>query len=359
MRIARLDDPRLPPYAPDEPIDDYARRLGLDRIAKLDANESHLGPFPGTVEAARALIGHAHRYPELGTALIAAIAARHAVDPTQVALGHGGDALIGQLFRALVRPGDEVVVAEPGFPTYVHDAVRCGATLVGVPLTGDGATDLAAMAAAVGAQTAIVAVCNPHNPTGGVVARDAIDAFVGDMPEGVTVVLDEAYADYVDDDPQARPVPDHVVRLRTFSKMFGLAGLRVGYLLGAPALITAVNRLRHWYEVSDAAIAAAAVALDQPLELSRRRAAVATDRVQLERVLRRHGLCPFPSHGPFLTSPTRDADGLAAALAQHGVLIRATAGLVRIAVCDQDDLARLDAALAAAQGARPGSSTRT
>ncbi len=267
--VQRLDDERLFAYTPDPPVAARADRLGLQRMARLDANETHLGPFPGAIEAARRALGSANRYPEHGSALRERLASRHGVEPTSIVVGNGADALIGLLATAFLDPGDEAVMAVPSFVSYVQDTLRAGGRPVEVPVRPDGALDLPAMAERITARTRLVFVCNPNNPTGGALARDEVAAFVDAVPPSVLVVLDEAYAEYVErvdyaGGPQLAATRPNVVVLRTFSKLFGLAGLRIGYLVGPPRIAGAVGRLRHWFDVTDAAHLAALACLGDP-----------------------------------------------------------------------------------------------
>lgn len=351
----RLRDPLLPPYEPDLTAAQLARRLGVPRVAKLDANESQFGPTPRALEAAQAAIACANRYPECGGVLLERICARHDVEPERVAIGHGADALIGHLATAMLAPGDEAVLPAPSFVTYLQDVARVGATAVEAPVRSDGVLDLGALARRVHEGTRLLFVCNPNNPTGGLAPREAVEELVATLPPSVLIVLDEAYAEYVaaeeyqDGVALVRAHPN-VAILRTFSKLFGLAGLRVGYLVGPPAVADAVRRLRHWYDVTDAGHLAAAASLDEPDELVRRRAATDSTRATWAAALRRAGLEPLPSATNFLTAPVVDAAGLADRLASRGVLVRAVGGplgeLLRVSLGGDDDLEQLVGALA-------------
>jgi histidinol-phosphate aminotransferase len=347
--IERLDDPRLAPYVPDAPAASAVR--GAGRIARLNANESPWGPFPGVAEAVAEVVAGANRYPDRGLALVEALADRHAVPTDAIVVGNGGDALIGMICAAYLGPGDEVVMAAPSFTSYATDSIRAGGVPVEVPVRADGCLDLPAMADAITEQTRVVFVCNPNNPTGGMLPDVDVRAFVERIPENILVVLDEAYIEYVDARADrvepfslARP---HVCTLRTFSKIFGLAGLRAGYLVGPPAIIGPVSQLRNWYDVSDAAHVAATISLGQPDEVARRRRETALRRDELAGILRAHGLEMLPSAASFVAVPHPDPTGLATQLLGHGVLTRVVPSHLRIGVGNADDLAQLDAALAA------------
>jgi histidinol-phosphate aminotransferase len=264
--------------------------------------------------------------------------------------------LSGLISAATVGPGDEVVLPDPSYVSYAQDARRVRATPVPVPVLDDGRLDLDAMAAAVTPATRLLWLCNPNNPTGGMSTTEEVVRFLDEIPEDVLVVLDEAYAEFLDD----LAYPDgaaltreraNVAVLRTFSKLFGLAGLRIGYVIGPPALTDAVNALRHWYDVSDAAILAATASLDDPDEILRRRELTRVMRARMVAVLAAYGLQPLPSCASYVVVPVADAVALEIALREHGVLVRpyphARGWFVRIAVGDDDDLAQLETALAA------------
>jgi histidinol-phosphate aminotransferase len=345
----------LEPYAPDASTAALAARLGVRRIAKLDANESAFGPFPGVREAVADVLAAANRYPDRGQDLTAAIATRHSISPENIVVTHGADPLIGYLCQAFMPPGTQVVIATPSFVTYRQDVIRHGGLPIEVPVRSDGCLDLPAMLTAIEASTRIVFLCNPNNPTGGYLPADEVEAFLDAVPTDVLVVIDQAYAEYVGDEPDTGVRLDvgrlNVCYLRTFSKIFGLAGLRVGYLVGPQEIAHAVGRLRHWYDVTDIAHVAATVSLQQPAEIGIRRDATANARRELEEIMRSNGLMPLPSVTGFLLAPTAAATPIATRLQEHGVLLRTVASgsqeYLRIAVGDADDRAQLAAALSA------------
>jgi len=354
-----LSDPRLFPYSPDAPTAALAASLGVGRIAKLDANELAFGPFPGVVEALVPVLEGANRYPDLGVALVEALCARHRIAPENVVVCHGADPIIGHLCQAFMPPGHEVITAAPSFVTYAQDALRHGGSATEIPVRPDGCLDLPAMLSAVGPRTSIVFLCNPNNPTGGYLPLEEVDAFLSALPEHVLAVVDQAYLEFTGDEPDvgaplavSRP---NVCYLRTFSKIFGLAGLRVGYLVGPAPLVAAVGRLRHWYDVTDVAHAAATLSLAQPAELARRRTETNAARAALAAILQRHGLEPLPSTAGFLLAPADDAEAIVDGLAACGVLTRLVAAgsqrWIRIAVGDAEDRAQLADALAGLQAA--------
>jgi histidinol-phosphate aminotransferase len=350
----RLEDARLFPYTPDPSTAARAEQLGVPRIARLDANETHLGPFPAAVEAARRAMGDAHRYPQHGSALVERLAERHQVGEDSIVVAHGADPLIGYLAAAFLDPGDEAVMAVPSFVSYAQDVLRVGGRAVEVPVRSDGALDLPAMGERLSKRTRLVFVCNPNNPTGGTLPRRDLDGLLEAIPPTVLVVLDEAYAEYVEaadyaGGPELAAARPNVAVLRTFSKLFGLAGLRIGYMIGPPAVVLAVRRLRHWFDVSDAAHLAALASLADPAEIARRADSTRAARQRLTAILAGHGLATLPSEASFVAARVTDAVALADRLAARGVLVRPvpdrSGDLLRIVAGDDADLALLDAAL--------------
>jgi histidinol-phosphate aminotransferase len=333
----------LDPYEP-------VPALASDTI-RLAFNESPLGPFPAAIAAIAEHPELAGRYPELDGALIDRLAGLHGLDPEMVALGNGGDAIIGYLSEAYLRPGDEVVTGWPSFPTYLSDAAKQRATVVRVPLR-DGAMDLEAMATAIGPRTRLVWVCTPNNPTGGAIGATALDGFLEAVDQRVLVVVDEAYiefcepgsvADAIAEQVRARP---NVASLRTFSKLFGLAGMRVGWLAAPASIIAAVGRSRHYYDVGGLPALAALASLDDPAELRQRRVQNARLRSLLQEGLDRLGYAWLPSQANFVAVEVGDADTVSARLLADGVATRSLAGLgapglLRVTVGSESEIGRL------------------
>jgi histidinol-phosphate aminotransferase len=363
MAKRSLPQPRWPtdlePYAPAPALD--------DSIIRLAFNESPEGPFPGALEAIARHARGVSRYPERDGELIRRLAERHGLSPAQVALGNGADALIGYISAAYLRPGDEMVSAWPSFPTYVTDARKQGATVRLAPLV-DGAVDLAAVAERIGTSTQLVWICSPNNPTGGAVSRAGFRAFIDAVPERVLVVVDEAYYEFLDGsaeldataelDAIADYVRDrpNVAALRTFSKLYGLAGLRIGYLAGPEPVITAVGQARHYYDVSDLTAVAALASLESAEEVTRRRRLTRARRDHLAAGLADLGLRPLPSQANFVAVDVGDADAVAGALLRDGIATRSLAALgapelLRITVGAEPQVDRLLARLAAARRA--------
>jgi histidinol-phosphate aminotransferase len=317
----------LKPYEPGKPAAEVRRELGLERIVKLASNEGPFGPFPSALEAIARQAPELNRYPELGFDLIQRLAARHGVDPAQIAVGNGADALVGCLSTAYLDPGDEALMGWPSFVSYYLDAVKMGAAPVTVPLR-DGAYDLDAMLGRIGPRTRLAYVCNPNNPTGSMVGREALRSFVDAVPEDVLVVVDEAYCDYIEDPGYPDAIAEHVGRrpnvavLRTFSKIYGLAGLRVGYLVGPAAVVREVMKIRNAFDVSELAHVAALASLDDAAELERRRRVNAEGRERVQRMFTELGMTPYPACANFLAVDVGDGRALAAALLREGVIVR-------------------------------------
>ncbi|HYX84715.1 MAG TPA: histidinol-phosphate transaminase [Gaiellales bacterium] len=317
----------LKPYEPGKPAAAVRRELGLDRIVKLASNEGPFGPFPAALEAIARQAPELNRYPELGHDLTERLAERHGVSPDQIALGNGADGLVGCLSTAYLDPGDEALMGWPSFVSYYLDAIKMGATPVTVPLR-DGAYDLEEMAARVGERTRIAYVCNPNNPTGSMVGRSALAAFVDAVAEHVLVVVDEAYSEYITDPDYPDTIAEHVGRrpnvaaLRTFSKIYGLAGLRVGYLVGPAEVVREVMKVRNAFDVSELAHVAAVASLDDAAELVRRRDLNERGRIDLEAAFAELGMQPFPACANFLAVDVGDGRALASALLRDGVIVR-------------------------------------
>jgi histidinol-phosphate aminotransferase len=322
---------------------------------RLAFNESALGPFPAALQALAAhLITQAGRYPEADGRLIERLAAVHDLPAETIVVGNGGDAIIGYVSAAYLRPGDELITGWPSFPTYLIDAVKQEASAITVPLR-DGAFDLDAMAEHIGPRTRLIWVCTPNNPTGGAVDPEDLRAFLDAVPEHVLVVIDEAYyefcagrpgvevVDAVAEHVRARP---NVAALRTFSKLFGLAGMRVGWMAAPAPVAAAVAKARHYYDVTGLSALAAIASVGDQDEIARRRDLNAEHRERLEVGLAELGWPWLPSQANFVAVDVGDADAVSARLLAHGVATRSLAALgspelLRVTVGDEAQLDRL------------------
>jgi len=323
---------RLKPYHPGKPIEEVKRELGFTgEIVKLASNENPLGPSPAALAALRDALPRLSLYPDVGCHdLRTAVAARLGVSGDHLLFGNGSDEVIHLLGLTFLTPGDEVVVGDPTFVLYEAAATLAGADTIKVPLTRPGYVhDLAAMADAVTARTRLVFVANPHNPTGTVVGRSGIEALLGRLPSRALLVLDEAYGEYVYDDPNFPRALDYiragapVVGLRTFSKMYGLAGLRVGYGVASPEIIRLLNQPRSPFNVNLAGQIAATAAVNDDAFVTEGRRANAAGLKQLTDGFMRFGLSYIPSRANFvMVDVRRPCRAVFDALLRRGVIVR-------------------------------------
>jgi histidinol-phosphate aminotransferase len=323
---------------------------------RASSNEAPGGLTGPVLEAALGAVGGATRYPLIGGGdLCSALAASLGVATEAVAVADGALPLLDRLLLAYLRPGDEVVMAWRSYEAYPLSVQVAGGRSVRVPLRADGSHDLPAMAAAIGAATRVVIVCNPNNPTGTVVAWSALSDFLDSVPPDVVVVLDEAYTEY-----DARSRPDemavrslasrgNVVVLRTFSKAHGLAGLRAGYLVACEAVAGAVRSVLPPFPVSSVAVAAALASLAHPAVLAARVASTRDERARVTALLGGRAVVVPDSEANFVWLPLGDrALDFADLCRAHGLLVRPFAGDgVRITVGDPDLRAVLAEVLAA------------
>jgi histidinol-phosphate aminotransferase len=341
-------------------------------VAKLSSNESPLGPSPKAVAAYRELACELHRYPDGGcTALRQAIARRHNLDPEAIVCGAGSDELISLLVRAYAGPGDEVLHSRHGFLMYRLAALAAGAHPVAAP-ERDLRADVDALLAHVTSRTRLLFLANPNNPTGTYLAPPELERLRAGLPEDVVLVVDAAYAEYAAGAAEdyasglelVRATPN-TVAMRTFSKLFGLAALRLGWMTAAPGIVDAMHRVRGPFNVSLPAQAAGVAALEDVEHQERARAHNATWLPWLERELAALGLRVHPSLGNFLLvrfppEPGRDAAAANAFLEAEGIIPREMGayGLpdaLRVSVGLEAENRRLVAALAdfAAAAGRP------
>jgi histidinol-phosphate aminotransferase len=353
---------QLPPSPPAPAPLDLALPAGVTRIVDLTLNEGLEGPFPAAREAIADAAAALHRYPSRGSAALATVLAEHlCVERDEVFVAAGADAVIGYVTQAGLEPGDEVVVPWPSFPSFVRDTQKRGAVPVTVPLVA-GHIDLDATLAAVGSRTRLVFLATPNNPTGIALEPDELERFVDSLPEHVLPVVDEAYFEYLepgggDGVEQLHRRGRRALVLRTFSKLYGLAGLRVGYGVGPPDVVDALQRAQRGYDVNALAQVAALASLGDDVEIRRRRAANHEARSELVSVVRSHRLEPLAgSVANFvLVDVGEDATAFAARLADCGVIVQPTGPFgaptaVRITAGSPDDLARLSDALAFSLG---------
>lgn len=338
--IVRADIAEIPSYVPGKRLAD---------ALKLSSNEVTHPPLPAAVAAMAEAAAAANRYPDMGaTDLIHAIAKHLKLRPEQVAVGCGSSALCQQLVQITCTTGDEVVFPWRSFEAYPIFARVAGATPRPVPLTADHRVDLPALAAAITPATRLVFVCNPNNPTGTTITkRELFEEFMAVVPPTTLVALDEAYFEFVrtQDTPMGTEVVvkhENVVALRTFSKAYGLAGVRVGYAFGNPAIIAALNKVAIPFGVSAIAQAGAIASLAGAAQLLERTNETVSER---DRVARAIGAIPSEANFVWLpTKTTETAATLAQQLADQGVIVRAFPEGVRITVTDHAEANRFLAA---------------
>lgn len=332
IQLANSGVQQLQPYQPGKPIEELQRELGVRDVIKLASNENPLGPSHRAVEAARHALDQAHLYPDgAGYSLKTKLAEKLGVGFQQLTLGNGSNDLLEMVAHAYLRPGDETVCSEYAFAIYPLVTLGCSArpVIVRSSLYGH---DLAAMAEAINDRTRIVFLANPNNPTGTWFNSHALDAFLERVPEDVLVVLDEAYCEYVEEEHY----PDGIQRLerypnlivmRTFSKIYGLAGLRVGYAVSHPQIADILNRVRQPFNVNIPALAAAEAALDDSDHVEDSRSENTSGLVQLVEGLDRLKLEHIPSVANFITFDCGgEAQAVYEALLREGVIVRPLGG---------------------------------
>ena len=333
-QLVRQSVLKLRPYVPGKPIGEVKRELGLDddfSIIKLASNENVLGPSPRAVAAMQSAASDVWLYPDdTCFELKNALAAHWNLTPDYFVIGNGSDEVIHFLALAFLdkERGDEVIFGAPSFVQYKAAAMIADCAYHAVPLDGDMVHDLAAMKAAITDKTRLVFIANPNNPTGTTVSRADFEAFLDGLPSHVVVVLDEAYAEYVDaevDSPRAFDYIErhNVVALRTFSKAYGIAGTRVGYGLARPELIKFLQQVRGPFNVNSLAQVAAMAALGDQIHLAHSVSVNAAGRLELQNAFDEMNLEFVPSQGNFvLVNIGIDAAGAFPELLKRGVIVR-------------------------------------
>ncbi len=348
-----------PVYEPGKPIEEVARELGLDPagIIKLASNENPFGPSPKAIAAAQAALLQGELYPDGGCfGLRRKLAEVWGLKPEQFVIGNGSNELLELVGHAFLRPGDEVVMGNPAFVVYKLVTLLFGATPVEVPLVNH-CHVLADLAAAITPRTRIVFVPSPNNPTGTANAEAELLAFARALPEHVVCVFDEAYAEYLENPPDLRPLISEgrpVICLRTFSKIYGLAALRVGYGYASAGMAALLNRVRQPFNVNAIGQAAAVAALDDREFTARCRRENRSGMAQLGEGFKRLGLEFVPSVGNFILVRVGDGGRVFDALQRRGVIVRPVKsyGLpewVRVTVGTREQNERLLRELAAAR----------
>lgn len=318
----------LRPYQAGKPIEELERELGLKDVVKLASNENPLGPSPKAVAVAQAAVEGVHLYPDSnGFELKKALAANTGLSLEQITLGNGSNDVLDLIARVFLEPGKSAVYSEHAFVVYPIAVQACGARAIVTPAK-DWGHDLDAMAAAIEDDTRVVFIANPNNPTGTWLSEQAIRAFMAKVPENVVVVLDEAYTEYVEEGDYPDGVelladyPNMIVT-RTFSKAYGLAGLRVGYGLSSASLADLLNRVRGPFNVNNLALACATASLADADYLQRARSVNRDGLAQVAAGLEVLGLPFIPSVGNFISFETHDVGGAAEGVVDAGKVYQA------------------------------------
>jgi histidinol-phosphate aminotransferase len=347
----------LPVYQPGRPIEEVARELGMDATAviKLASNENPLGPSPAAVAAMEKALQTLHLYPD-GNAyyLKQTLARKLGVEPQHLIFGNGSNEIIEFVGHALMAPGTDVIVSQYCFAVYPIVARLFGANLISVPAVNYG-HDLQAMLGAITPQTRVMFVANPNNPTGTLARREDIVTVLNELPQHVLLVMDEAYIEFLPDAVDLLPfvqrgIKPNLLLMRTFSKIYGLAGLRLGYGIGHPDLIAALEKVRQPFNINSLVQAGARAALDDHEHVIRTRANNLSGRHFLEQGLRQLGLTFVPSAANFILVKVGNGGRIFEELQKQGVITRPMAGyqlpeFIRISVGTPQENERCLAAL--------------
>lgn len=344
---------QLAPYVPGKPADELARELGLplDSIVKLASNENPLGPSPKVIAAISQAVPELTRYPDgNGFVLKQALAQKFAVELAQVTLGNGSNDILELVAKAWLAPGLNAVFSQHAFAVYPIATMAVGAECREIPANNYG-HDLPAILAAIDANTRVVFIANPNNPTGTWFDQQALADFLAQVPEHVIVVLDEAYIEYA----EPGELPDgmdflakhaNLIVSRTFSKAYGLAALRIGYAISSPMIADVLNRIRQPFNVNSLGLVAAVAALEDEEYLQESRASNKQGLQQLSTAFDRLGLSYIESRGNFIAVDfARDAAPINQALLEQGVIVRPVAGyamptFLRVSVGTEQENAR-------------------
>ena len=317
-------------YVPGKPIEEVQREYGVDNSIKLASNENPLGPSPMAVAAIRQALANLHRYPDAaGYALTQAIARKYDIDPHSLVLGNGSDDIIALLTAVLLQPGDEVILPQPSFLFYEISIRRSGALPVWVPLKSF-RTDLDGMIEKINPKTRMIFLNVPHNPTGAIISKSDFEEFIASIPPQIVTVIDEAYIEFVKDSNcvnsfEYLKADKPVVGMRTFSKAYGLAGLRVGYGVMPAVLAELLNRVRQPFNVNLLAQAAAVAALDDAQFLQKTVDLVHAELEFVYGALERLGVAYIRSEANFFMIEIgngRTADDVFEEFLKQGIIVR-------------------------------------
>jgi len=318
----------LKAYKPGKPIEELEREYGIKDPVKLASNENPLGPSPKAVEAMQTAIGNLHRYPDgSGHCLVNKLAKKLNVAPSQIVLGNGSDDVIGMLTRVYLSPGDEAVMTDPSFLMYEIYVKTVNAVPVFVPLA-DLSLNLSAIADAVTYKTRMIFITNPNNPTGSFIKTKEFEKFMEKLPPEIVVVLDEAYIEFARSPEclnglfqiaEERPI----AVLRTFSKAYGLAGIRIGYGVMPSEMAAMCNRVREPFNTNLLAQTGATAALDDEAFLNKTRTLIHTELEILQNRLKEMGIVSFPTQANFfLIDVKQNAGDVFEKMLRQGVIVR-------------------------------------
>ena len=352
MPTFRADLDAIPTYNPGKPIDEVSRELGIFDICKLASNECPTEPFPEVIDAIAAAASDVNRYPEdSGYYLVNALADRHGIPTEQIWLGAGSTQLLGCVALATGGPGTSAVYASPSFVMYPIATLVAGARPIEVPLDGRWRHDLAAMLDAIDNDTTVVYVCNPNNPTGTIRSGADVEAFIDAVPPEVLIIVDEAYHHYVTDPDYQTMLPtaaarDNVIVTRTFSKIYGLAGLRIGYAVGAADTIVSLRKTQPPFSANTIAQIAALESLAHDDRTRKHAEDNTAGRKQIEDGLAARGIEYAPSQANFIAMKTNDdPKELSDRLLKEGVIVRPMGTIIRVTVGTEDENRRFLEAL--------------
>ncbi|MEI3614089.1 histidinol-phosphate transaminase [Pseudogracilibacillus sp. SO30301A] len=324
---------QIAPYVPGKSIEAVKKELNLEEVHRLASNENPLGASKKALAAMQSAMMEAHLYPDApATELREKLASLFGVLPEQVITGNGADNVISFVISAYVNESDEVLYCSPTFPAYRSSTLLMGGKPVEVPLKEGFVFDLEALKANITDKTKLVFICNPNNPTGTIVDSNALEQFIGDVPEHVTVIIDEAYIEYVQENNYETGIDFFkkgypVITIRTFSKFYGLAGLRIGYAIASKEILEPMLRLREPFAVNRPAIAAAVAALDDKEYTERHFKMNEEGKHFLKDEMERLGFIVYPSSTNFLyVHVKRDGKKLFDELLQKGIIVRPCTG---------------------------------
>jgi len=320
----------LPVYVPGRPIDEVAREHGLDpaSVIKLASNENPLGPSPRAVAVMREMVGNVHLYPD-GSAfhLKERLAERLGLSPANLILGNGSNEVLEMIGHAFLAPGTEVVVSQHCFAVYPIVTALFGARLVTVPAWPDFGAEVTGLLAAITPATRVLFLANPNNPTGNLVSREDISRLLAGVPPHVLLVLDEAYVEFLDDPVDCLPllrsgVMPNLMLVRTFSKVYGLAGLRLGYGMAVPRVISGLEKTRQPFNINAVAQAGALAALEDVEHLEKARRNNREGLAFFHSAFDQLDLQYVKSHANFVLVRVGDGAGVFGFLQRHGVIVR-------------------------------------